>query len=124
MRLISFLLSMQITNPTETYTLSLHDALPIFYAEIVEWAVDTIKQARIPCLHVYAAGKAQEVVRLFNVYTHLPVIVNPRLDGVNEAHQKSGVALDWFSASSRDGKTIIDKDPCVYFSTHTYRSQL
>jgi len=94
------------------------------YAEMVEWAVDTIKQGRIPCLHVYAAGKAQEVVRLFNMYTHLPVIVNPRLDGVNEAHRRSGIALDWFSASSRDGKNILDKDPCVYITTPGDRSHI
>src|SRR4029077_20080586 len=47
------------------------------YANVVEWSVDMIKQGCIPCLHVYAAGKAQEIVRLFNVYTRLPVIVNP-----------------------------------------------
>ncbi len=94
------------------------------YAQMVEWAVDTIKQGRIPCLHVYAAGKAQEVVRLFNMYTHLPVIVNPRLDGVNEAHRRSGIALDWFSASSRDGKNILDKDPCVYITTPGDRSHI
>src|SRR5207247_6753302 len=94
------------------------------YAEIVEWAVDTIKQGRIPCLHVYAAGKAQEVVRLFNVYTHLPVIVNPRLDGVNETYHRSGVPLDWFSSDSRDGKTILEKDPCVYLTTPSDRSHI
>jgi len=94
------------------------------YAEIVEWAVDTIKQARIPCLHVYAAGKAQEVVRLFNVYTHLPVVVNPRLDGVNETYHKSGVHLDWFSSDSRDGKMILDKDPCVYLTTPSDRTHI
>jgi len=94
------------------------------YAQMVEWALDAIKQGRIPLLHVYAAGKAQEVVRLFNVYTRLPVIVNPRLDGVNDAHRKSGVALDWYSASSRDGKTILDKDPCVYVTTPNDRSHI
>ncbi|HEX9613467.1 MAG TPA: MBL fold metallo-hydrolase [Candidatus Bathyarchaeia archaeon] len=94
------------------------------YAEIVEWALETVKQGRIPCLHVYAAGKAQEVVRLFNVYTHLPVIVNPRLDGVNETYHKSGVHLDWFSSDSRDGKTILDKDPCVYLTTPSDRNHI
>jgi len=94
------------------------------YAEIVEWTLETIKQGRIPCLHVYAAGKAQEVVRLFNVYTHLPVIVNPRLDGVNETYHKSGVHLNWFSSESRDGKTILDKDPCVYLTTPSDRTHI
>ena len=94
------------------------------YAQMVEWAVETIKTGRIPCLHVYAAGKAQEVIRLFNVYTHLPVVVNPRLDGVNEAHRKGGVSLEWHSASSHDGKTILDKDPCVYITTPNDRSHI
>ena len=91
------------------------------YAEIVEWALETIRQGRIPCLHVYAAGKAQEVVRLFNVYTRLPVVVNSRLDGVNETYHKSGVHLNWFSSNSRDGKTILDKDPCIYLTTPSDR---
>lgn len=94
------------------------------YAQIVEWALETIKQSRVPCLHVYAAGKAQEVVRLFNLYTHLPVIVNPRLDGVNKTYRNSGTDLEWFSAHSRDGRAILDKDPCVYLTTPGDRSHI
>ena len=87
------------------------------YAGVVEWAVEMIKQGCVPCLHVYAAGKAQEMVRLFNVYTHLPVIVNPRLDGVNETYRKSGHSLNWLSGDSADGREVLEKDPCVYITT-------
>jgi len=87
------------------------------YASVVEWAVDMIKQGFIPCLHVYAAGKAQEIVRLFNAYTHLPVIVNPILDGVNNAYRNGGYSLDWMSAASVDGKEVLEKNPCVYVTT-------
>jgi putative mRNA 3-end processing factor len=87
------------------------------YANMVEWAVDMIKQGCIPCLHVYAAGKAQEIVRLFNVYTHLPVIVNPILDGVNKTYRNGGYALDWMSATSVDGMEVLEKNPCVYVTT-------
>ncbi len=94
------------------------------YANVVEWAVDMIKQGYIPCLHVYAAGKAQEIVRLFNVYTHLPVIVNPVLDGVNKAYRKAGHALDWMSADSVDGGEVLEKDPCVYITTPNDRRSI
>src|SRR5881397_1063532 len=94
------------------------------YAQMVEWALDTVKAGRIPCLHVYAAGKAQEVVRLFNVYTHLPVIVNPRLDGVNETYHKSGVHLDWMSAASVEGGEVLEKNPCVYVTTPNDRRSI
>lgn len=94
------------------------------YANVVEWAVDMIKQGYVPCLHVYAAGKAQEIVRLFNVYTHLPVVINPRLNGVNVAYQKAGHRLNWFSADSVDGGEILDKDPCVYVTTPNDRRSI
>ena len=89
----------------------------IIYAGIVEWALETLKQGSIPCFHVYAAGKGQEVIRLFNTYTHLPVVVNPRLDGVNETYRKSGLDLQWIPSNTRHGHSILDKEACVYITT-------
>lgn len=94
------------------------------YAGVVEWAVEMIKQGCIPCLHVYAAGKAQEIVRLFNLYTHLPVIVNPVLDGVNTAYRKGGHALEWMTSTSTDGSEILEKNPCVYVTTPNDRRSI
>lgn len=94
------------------------------YASVVEWAVEMIKQGCIPCLHVYAAGKAQEVVRLFNVYTHLPVVVNPALDGVNKAYQRAGHKLKWISVDSTDGGEVLEKNPCVYVTTPNDRRSI
>ncbi len=89
----------------------------IVYGGIVEWALDTIKHGSIPCLHVYAAGKGQEIVRLFNVYTKLPVIVNPLLDGVNQTYKKSGHDLVWTPANTKVGREMLDREPCVYITT-------
>jgi len=87
------------------------------YAGIVEWALDTLKHGTMPCLHVYAAGKGQEIVQLFNVYTNLPVVVNPRLDGVNQTYNRSGHDLRWSAADTKHGKTVLDREPCVYVTT-------
>lgn len=87
------------------------------YSEMVEWAVYTIKQNILPCFQVYAAGKAQEVVRLFNTYTKIPVVVSPRLDGVNKAHVKSGLHLDWVASNTSEGRELLDRGTCVYLST-------
>jgi putative mRNA 3-end processing factor len=94
------------------------------YANVVEWSVEMIKQGFIPCLHVYAAGKAQEIVRLFNVYTRLPVIVNPVLDGVNAAYKKAGHDLEWISANSIEGGEVLEKNPCVYVTTPNDRRSI
>ncbi len=96
----------------------------LVYSSIVGWAIDNIKQGSIPCLHVYAAGKAQEIVRLFNVYTHLPVIVNPVLNGVNHTYRTSGHKLEWHPSNTKEGKHILDKDPCVYITTPSDKHHL
>ena len=96
----------------------------LVYSDIVEWALDIIKQGSVPCLHVYAAGKAQEIVRLFNVYTRLPVIVNPLLDGVNDAYRSRGHKLHWYPSNSKEGRQILDKDPCVYVTTPSDKHHL
>ena len=96
----------------------------VVYSGIVEWAIDTIKQGSIPCLHVYAAGKAQEIVRLFNIYTRLPVIVNPLLDGVNDAYRNRGHELHWHPSNTEEGRRTLDKDPCVYVTTPSDKHHL
>jgi putative mRNA 3-end processing factor len=87
------------------------------YAGIVEWALDVLKRGTMPCLHVYAAGKGQEIIQLFNVYTNLPVVVNPLLDGVNHRYKRSGHDLKWASADTKRGREILEKDACVYVTT-------
>lgn len=49
------------------------------YADIIRWAMTEIGNGRIPTFQVYSSGKPQEVVRLFNVYTKIPVICAPSI---------------------------------------------
>jgi putative mRNA 3-end processing factor len=70
----------------------------IIYSEIVKWTLEEIKKGRIPCFRVYAAGKAQEIVKLFNEYTRVPVVVDPRIDRVNYACSSGGLKLSWESS--------------------------
>jgi len=72
------------------------------YARIVEWAAAQARKGKAPVFQVYAAGKAQEIVKLFNVYTTLPVITNPSISKVNEAHAKFGVRLNYEDTSNRE----------------------
>jgi putative mRNA 3-end processing factor len=78
------------------------------YARIVEWATAQARKGRSPVFHAYAAGKAQEIVKLFNVYTTLPVVANPSISRVNEAHANFGVKLDYLDVSSRKMSEVLD----------------
>lgn len=64
------------------------------YAKIVDWALGEVKMGRIPVFHVYASGKAQEIVRLFNLYTKLRVVAHPSIWRVNEVCNSNGLRLE------------------------------
>lgn len=74
------------------------------YGKIVEWAAAQAKRGRSPVFQVYAAGKAQEIVRIFNVYTTLPVVTNPSVSDVNDAHAKFGVKLNYENVPARESR--------------------
>ena len=76
------------------------------YAKIVEWATAQAKKGKSLTFRVYAAGKAQEIIRLFNTYTTLPIVANPSISRVNQAHAAFGLELDYVDISDRESETI------------------
>lgn len=64
------------------------------YPRMVKWAVEKVKEGKIPVFHVYPVGKAQEIVRMLNEYTDLQVYVHPKIAKVNSAHESLGFKLD------------------------------
>jgi putative mRNA 3-end processing factor len=87
------------------------------YAKIVNWALREVKDGRIPTFHVYSSGKSQEIVRLFNVYTKLPVVCASVVGKANEAYSEAGVGLSFVGAETAEGKRLLRKGNCVYVTT-------
>ena len=92
------------------------------YAKIVEWAAHQAKDRRVPTFHVYAAGKAQEIVKLFNVYTKLRVVTHPVISKVNETYSNEGIPLQYTSAFNGDTSKIMEDDACVCVTTPSRQS--
>ncbi|MEM2840599.1 MAG: MBL fold metallo-hydrolase [Candidatus Bathyarchaeia archaeon] len=65
------------------------------YAEVVNWTINQVKKGLTPVFDVYAAGKAQELVRLFNLYTNLTVATDSKVAKVNRAYSESGLRLNY-----------------------------
>ena len=86
------------------------------YAEIIEWATQRAKVGHVPTFHVYAAGKAQEIVRLFNVYTKLPVVVSPLVSAANEIYNNAGLRLE-YSVAGETSDQDLETGPYVYVTT-------
>jgi len=91
------------------------------YAKIVEWATRRAKEGRVPTFHVYAAGKAQEIVKLFNLYTKLPVVVSPLVSAANEAYDHEGVKLRYETIDAERKRDLFKSGPYVYVTTPSDR---
>ena len=87
------------------------------YARIVNWALREVKNGRMPTFHVYSSGKSQEIVRLFNVYTKLPVVCASVVGRANEAYNEAGVDLSFVEAETAEGRRLLRKGDCVYVTT-------
>lgn len=88
------------------------------YADIVSWTMSEIKGGKIPTFQVYSSGKPQEVVRLFNVYTKIPVVCSPTIARVSRVHTENGVELEYLDSSAPDGKRMLKTGGGVYITTN------
>jgi putative mRNA 3-end processing factor len=65
------------------------------YGDMVKWAFKKINEGKIPVFKAYAVGKSQEIVKLFNVYTNIPVACDFKVAKVNQAYLKSNILLNY-----------------------------
>ncbi|WP_455278609.1 MBL fold metallo-hydrolase [[Eubacterium] cellulosolvens] len=79
------------------------------YANIVQWALNEINRGSTPVFRSYTAGKAQELVKVFNVYTNLSVLTSDRISRVNKIYLENNIDLVYDKISSE-----VDSKASVY----------
>lgn len=82
-------------------------------ADIVKWALECIKDQRIPAFVTDPIGDAQELVRIFNLWTEIPVIVHPRIARVSKVYESNGIGLRYLDASTDEATTMIEQARCM-----------
>lgn len=87
------------------------------YADIVSWTMTEIREGKLPSFQVYSSGKPQEVVRLFNVYTKIPVVCSPVIARANQAYSENGLKLEYLESSTPEGRSALKSGGCVYVTT-------
>jgi putative mRNA 3-end processing factor len=87
------------------------------YADIIKWAMTEIENGKVPTFQVYSSGKPQEVARLFNVYTKIPVVCAPSIARANDVHNRSGMLLDYLDSSATEGKQALGAGGCIYITS-------
>jgi len=87
------------------------------YADIIRWTMTEIKEDRLPTFQVYSSGKPQDIVRLFNVYTKIPVVCAPGISRANSVHNQNGFRLEYLDSSTPEGKRTLKQRGCIYVTT-------
>jgi putative mRNA 3-end processing factor len=82
-------------------------------AQIVKWALQCVKERRIPAFMTDRIGNAQELVRIFNNWTELPVVVHPKIARVNKVYENGGVALHYTDSSTPQSQSLVENAECI-----------
>ena len=82
------------------------------YVRIIGWALDEIRKEKSPTFTVYSVGKAQEIIKIFNEFTNVPVVTSSTVTKINEAYRKNGVHLKYADYASKEGKESLEQ-PCI-----------
>ena len=84
---------------------------------MVTWALNCLNKEIIPVFQVYSTGKAQEVNKIFNTFTKLPVVVTSSIAQVNKAYEKNNIALSYFCSNTDEGQDLLNKKRCVFLTS-------
>jgi len=81
-----------------------------------------ITDGDLPIFQVYSTGKAQEIIKIINSLTKVPVLVHPIVEKVNQAYEKNGVKLIYTCSNSEEGKELLRSKQCVFIVPNHYKT--
>jgi len=81
---------------------------------MVDWTIEEIRRKKMPVFSVYPVGKAQEVIKILNNFTNLPVVTHPSVTRVSEAYVKNGVELTYVDSTTEGGKELLRGRECAF----------
>ncbi|MHA1238638.1 MAG: hypothetical protein ACTSSJ_05295 [Candidatus Odinarchaeia archaeon] len=91
------------------------------YFEMVEWAAKQILKRKIPVFQVYPVGKAQEVIKIFNEYSRFDVVVDKKIENINQVYINSGISLECLYDDTKEGMRMINSGDCIYVTSTSNR---
>jgi putative mRNA 3-end processing factor len=86
-------------------------------AEMVEWTVREIKRGRTPVFRVYSSGKPQEIIRIFNIFTNIPVVTDSRIAATTSVYVKNHIPLCFLSSETKEGKEALASGEAVFITS-------
>lgn len=79
----------------------------------VKWALECVREHRVPTFATEPLGTAQELVRVFNTWTELSVVLHPRIARISQVYQNNGLALSYVDAGTEKAQALVEEGKCV-----------
>jgi Cft2 family RNA processing exonuclease len=92
------------------------------YDSIAGWAAKTIMEGGLPVFLLYPVGKAQEVTRLFNLLTSIPVVTHPAITRTNSTVNAMGGDLVFYDLA-KEGEELIRSKSCVCLFPNSFNAR-
>lgn len=83
------------------------------YLQMAEWSAKSLCKQKMPVFCVYPLGKGQEVIKVMNEYTSIPVVVHPAIKDISDIYVEGGIKLNYKSFSDEEGKEILFGGECA-----------
>lgn len=81
--------------------------------EMVDWANKILSGGKIPVFQTDPLGNAQEIVRIFNENTDLPVITHWRISRINKVYESYGHKMEYVDMGDEDSEELISRRNAV-----------
>lgn len=81
--------------------------------DMVQWASRVAKYGKIPTFKTDTLGNAQEIIRAFNLFSKLPVIVHHKIARINKIYNANGQNLTFLEANSEEATEVTSSDEWV-----------
>ncbi len=88
----------------------------LVYTDIIQWSLDSIKQGKIPALQADSLGNAQELTRIFNSFTTIPVITHSSVSRINKIYDAYGQTLNYLDAESKEASELQSSGEYVFIA--------
>jgi putative mRNA 3-end processing factor len=103
-------LILEATFPASSQSLPPRESV---IADIVKWALECVGERRVPTFATDTIGNAQELVKVFNTWTELSVIVHPRIARITQVYANNGVGLRFVDAGTEEAQSLMGDAKCV-----------
>jgi len=82
-------------------------------SEMIRWASGVLRENKIPVFKTDAIGNAQEIIRIFNENTNVPVVSHWRVSRINEIYGQYMRNINYIDINSREASALLSSAGAV-----------